>query len=143
MADTTQGKPPAKVSVRWDGEQRFDVGVAGKKETVRLDGNRDAGPSPVDMLIGALAACTGVDVVDILAKRRTPVEGMSINVVGDRANATPARITKVTLEYRIRGKGIERVHAERAIELAITKYCSVRDSLDPNLPIVWTLELQD
>jgi putative redox protein len=143
VADTTQGKPPAKVSVRWDGEQRFDVGVTGKKETVRLDGHRDAGPSPVDMLIGALAACTGVDVVDILAKRRTPVEGMSINVVGARADATPARVTKVTLEYRIRGKGIERVHAERAIELAVTKYCSVRDSLDPNMPIEWTLELQD
>ena len=143
MTETTQGKPPSKVSVRWDGEHRFDVGVAGKKETVRLDGHRDAGPSPVDMLIGALAACTGVDVVDILAKRRTPVEGMSINVVGERANATPARVVKVTLEYRIRGKGIERTHAERAIELAITKYCSVRDSLDPNLPIDWTLELQD
>jgi len=143
VTDTTQGKPPAKVTVRWDGEQRFDVGVTGKKETVRLDGHRDAGPSPVDMLIGALAACTGVDVVDILAKRRTPIEGMSINVIGERANTTPARVTKVTIEYRIRGKGIERVHAERAIELAVTKYCSVRDSLDPNLPIEWTLELQD
>jgi len=143
VTDATQGKPPSKVTVRWDGEQRFDVGVTGKKETVRLDGNRDAGPSPVDALLGALVACTGVDVVDILAKRRTPVEGMSITVVGERANEIPARITKVTIEYRIRGKGIERVHAERAIELAVTKYCSVRNSLDPNLPIEWTLALQD
>jgi putative redox protein len=130
------------VSVRWDGEQRFDVSVTGRKETIRMDGHRDSGPSPVDSLIGALAACTGVDVVDILAKRRTPVEGMSINVIGERANATPARIVKVTLEYKIRGAGIERVHAERAIDLAVTKYCSVRDSLDPNLRIEWTLQLE-
>ncbi len=143
MADTTQGKPPSKVTARWDGEQRFDVGVTGKKETVRIDGNRDAGPSPVDTLLGSLAACTGVDVVDILAKRRTPVEEMSINVIGERANSTPSRVTKVLLEFRIRGKGIERVHADRAIELAVTKYCSVRDTLDPNMPIEWTLELQD
>jgi putative redox protein len=33
------------------------------------------------------------------------------------------------------------VHAERAIELAVTKYCSVRDSLDPNMPVTWSLEL--
>jgi putative redox protein len=35
------------------------------------------------------------------------------------------------------------VHAERAIDLAVTKYCSVRDSLDPALPIEWTLELDE
>lgn len=143
MSDAPKVKPPSKVTVRWDGEQRFDAGVTGKKELIRMDGNRDAGPSPVDTLIGALAACTGVDVVDILAKRRTPVEGMTIQVTGDRASTTPARITRVLLEYRIRGAGIERVHAERAIELAVTKYCSVRDSLDPNLPIEWTLALEE
>ncbi len=142
MADTTQGKPPSKVTVRWDGGQRFDAGVTGKREVIRLDGNRDAGPSPVDTLLGALAACGGVDVVDILAKRRTPVEGMTIAVTGERANATPARVTKILLEFRIRGAGIERVHAERAIELAVSKYCSVRDSLDPNIPIEWTLTLE-
>lgn len=141
MSETPQGKPPSKVTVRWDGEQRFDAHVTGKKETIRIDGTRDAGPSPVDTLLGALAACSGVDVVEILAKRRTPVEGMSINVVADRANATPSRVTKVLLEFRIRGSGIERAHAERAIELAVTKYCSVRDTLDPDLPIEWSLTL--
>ena len=43
--------------------------------------------------------------------------------------------------YDVDPSGIERVHAERAIELAVTKYCSVRDSLDPNLPVEWSLEL--
>jgi putative redox protein len=143
VSDAPKVKPPSKVTVRWDGEQRFDAHVTGKKETIRMDGNRDAGPSPVDTLLGALAACTGVDVTDILAKRRTPVEGMSISVTGERATTTPARVTKVLLEFRIRGKGIERVHAERAIELAVTKYCSVRDTLDPNMPIEWTLALEE
>lgn len=136
-------KPPSKVTVRWDGDQRFDAGVTGKAQTIRMDGNRDAGPSPVDTLLAALAGCTGVDVVEILAKRRTPVEGMTISVVGERAQAVPARVVEVQLEYRIRGAGIERAHAERAIELAVTKYCSVRDSLDPNLPIAWTLVLEE
>jgi putative redox protein len=143
VSDAPKLKPPSKVTVRWDGEQRFDAHVTGKKEAIRMDGHRDAGPSPVDTLLGALAACTGVDVTEILAKRRTPVEGMSISVTGERATTVPARVTKVLLEYRIRGKGIERVHAERAIELAVTKYCSVRDTLDPNLPVEWTLALEE
>jgi putative redox protein len=36
---------------------------------------------------------------------------------------------------------IERVHAERAIDLSVSKYCSVRNSLDPEMPIEWVLEL--
>jgi putative redox protein len=45
--------------------------------------------------------------------------------------------------FRIAGDGIEREQAERAIELAVNKYCSVRDSLDPSIPIEWTLLLNE
>lgn len=136
------GKPPSRVSLTWAGGHRFDAGRTAGGPTIRLDASGETGPSPVDALLSALAGCTGVDVVDILAKRRTPVESLEIGVVGERANGVPARITRVQLTYRIRGAGVERAHAERAIELAITKYCSVRDSLDPALPIDWTLELE-
>ena len=137
---------PKKVNhvvVRWDGAHRFDGSRKGNPHTIRIDADAATGPGPVDTLLCALAACTGTDVVDILEKRRTPVEGLSIEVTGDRAVATPARLTRIVLAYRIRGQGIERVHAERAIQLAVTKYCSVRDSLDANMPVEWTLELGD
>ena len=137
----TVGKPPAKVQVTWAGEHRFDGMRASGSPTIRMDASGVTGPSPVDALLCALAGCTGVDVVDILAKRRTPVSALSIDVTGERYAGVPGRVTKITLAYRIIGAGVEREHAERAIELAVTKYCSVRDSLDPNMPIVWTLEL--
>ena len=132
-----------EVTVRWDGAHRFDGGRPGSTATIRLDASGETGPSPVDALLCALASCTGVDVVDILEKRRTPVASLDIAVTGQRADAVPARLTAVKLRYRISGAGIERAHAERAIELAVTKYCSVRDSLDPNLPVTWTLELSE
>ena len=132
-----------QVEVRWDGGHRFDAGRPGSAHTIRLDASAETGPGPVDALLCALAACTGVDVVDILEKRRTPVREVSMAVTGTRADATPARLTAIALSYRIRGAGNERVHAERAIELAVTKYCSVRDSLDPAMPVTWTLDLGD
>lgn len=134
-------KPPATVRVTWDGDHRFDGVRATGSPAIRMDSTGVTGPSPVDTLLCALAACTGIDLVDILAKRRTPVEALAIDVVGDRFNGVPGRVTRVLINYTLSGTGIERVHAERAIELAITKYCSVRDSLDPNMPIEWTLEL--
>ncbi len=134
------GRPPARVAVAWAGHHAFDVGRPGGP-TVRLDGSARTGPSPVDALLSALAACTAVDVVDILAKRRTPLEALEIEAVGDRSEGTPGRLTRVELVYRMRGAGVERAHAERAVELAVTKYCSVRDSLDPAMPVTWRVEL--
>ena len=136
-------KKENRVVVRWDGDHRFDASRLGSKHAIRIDADAVTGPGPVDTLLSALAACTSVDVVDILEKRCTPVEGLTVEVIGTRANAIPARLTHVTLVYRMRGQGIERAHAERAIELAVTKYCSVKDSLDPAMAVEWVLELAD
>ena len=133
-------RPPNRVRATWAGAHRFDAGRPGGP-TVRIDASGETGPGPVDALLYALATCTAVDVVDILEKRRTPVESLTIDVVGHRFDGVPRRLVHVRLEYTITGAGIERAHAERAIELAVTKYCSVRDSLDPKLPVEWALTL--
>ena len=135
------GKPPARVQVTWAGDQQFDVAV-GSAPPARLDGRGQSGPGPVSALVGALASCVAIDVVEILAKRRTPVRSLDVEAIGERANAVPARVTRALLRFRIAGAGLERVHAERALELAVTKYCSVRDSLDPATPVEWELELE-
>lgn len=133
-------KPPSRITVKWAGEHLFDTGREGAA-VARFDGDGKAAQTPPDALLSALASCASVDVVDILAKRRTPVESLQVDVVGERVNTTPRRFHHITLNFRIGGKGIERDQAERAIELAVTKYCSVRDSLRDDIKVGWTLEL--
>jgi len=133
-------KPPVHLRITWAGGSRFDGGRPGRP-TARMDGSGETGPSPVDTLINALAGCAAVDVVEILAKRRTPVETLVIEAHAQRADAVPARVTSVRLDYHIAGVGIDRENAERAIELAITKYCSVRNSLNPDIPVEFSLTL--
>lgn len=130
------------IVAHWVEGEAFDVGQPGQA-TVRIDGTRLTGPGPVDMLLCALATCSSMDVVSILAKRRTPVATLDIDVRGERANAIPAKLTSIVMIYRITGEGIDRESAERAIDLALNKYCSVRDSLDPAIPIEWTLVLNE
>ena len=108
---------------------------------MRLDASGETAQSPVDALLSALASCTAVDVVDILAKRRTPVESLHVDAVGDRVDTVPRRFRHITLTYRIGGEGIEEEQANRAIELAVTKYCTVRSSLAPDIIVDWKLEL--
>ena len=129
-----------RIAVNWKGERIFDAGREGRP-SILIDGDGNASISPPDALLAALGSCVSVDVVDILAKRRTPVEKYSVEVVGERAETTPRRFVHITLNISITGAGIERAHANRAIDLAVNKYCSVRDTLDLNMPVVWNLEL--
>ncbi len=138
-----QGKKRVNhIVAHWSQGEAFDAGEPGKA-TVRIDGNKVTGPGPVDMLLCALATCSAIDVVSILANRRTPLSSLDIDVRGERAQAVPARLTSIAIIYRITGDGIDRESAEMAIDLALNKYCSVRDSLDPNIPIEWTVVLNE
>jgi putative redox protein len=133
-------KPPVNLRITWAGEKRFDGGRPGRP-TQRIDGDGTTAPSPVDTLINSFAACSAVDVVDILAKRRTPVASMYIDAHAERADAVPARVVSVRLDFHIDGEGIDRANAERAIELAVAKYCSVGASLDPAISVAFSLTL--
>jgi putative redox protein len=132
--------PVNQIRAVWQGAQRFDTGRVGGP-VARLDGTNETGQSPVDALLSALVTCSGVDVVDILAKRRTPVERCVIDVTAVRRADTPRRVLRFDIGYRIDGGGIERQHAERAIALAIEKYCTVAATLKSDIVIETTLTL--
>lgn len=128
------------VGVEWKGGWAFDAGKPGRP-TIHIDGHSKEGPSPPETLLGALAACTGVDVVEMLTKRKTPPASIDISVTAERSGSTPRRITKAHLAFRITGAGIDHKQTMRAIELSVTRYCTVRDTLDPEMPVTWSLEL--
>jgi putative redox protein len=130
------------VHVAWAGGEAFDGGRPGQT-TMRVDGTGETGPGPVDAVLIGLASCSSIDIVQILAKRRTPVRALTVDVVGHRVDGTPRRLTRIELEFHIAGDGIEREHAERAIALGLDKYCSVRDSLAKDIAIEWKLVLAD
>lgn len=139
-SDAQTPKPPSRVRVKWVGEHLFDTGRE-NGPVARFDGDGKTAQTPPDALLSALASCVSVDVVDILAKRRTPVESLQVDVVGERVDTTPRHFRHITLNFAIGGKGIERDQAERAVELAVTKYCSVRDSLREDIEVEWRLHL--
>ena len=126
--------PPNVIHAAWLGEHRVDTGRRDGPVT-QLDGSARSGQSPPDAILSSLAACSGIDVVDILAKRRTPVERLTIDVEGDRRETAPRRFVAVRITYHVDGAGIEAVHAERAVALAFEKYCSVSSSLAPDIAV--------
>jgi putative redox protein len=142
MTEVTAGvKPPQKIIAVWKGEQEFDTSKIGGP-TSRIDGHGVSGQGPMETLLSALATCSAMDVVGILRKQRTPATSLEVEVTGTRHNASPRRLKHALLLFRISGPGIEREQALKAIELSVTKYCSVRDSLDPAVSVEWDVELK-
>ena len=131
-------RPTITVRATWDGEHRFDTGRPGGP-VARFDGSARTGQNPVDAIMSALAACVGIDVVDILGKRRTPPSRFVVETHAERRAEHPRRVEHVKMDFVVDGDGIEIVHTERAVALALEKYCSVAATLAPGVVIDTTV----
>ncbi|MEX1183742.1 MAG: OsmC family protein [Gemmatimonadota bacterium] len=127
------------IAVDWNGEGRF-TGTTPDGATLELNTNRGGAPGPVQALIISLASCLAIDVVEILAKRRTPAASLRVEVEYDRAETAPRRLTAVDLRFIVETAS-EAVHVERAVEMVLDRYCSVASSLDPAIPITTRVEV--
>lgn len=130
--------PP--IEVQWRDGLVFEAGRPAAP-TVRIDGDARSAPSPFDLLLAAIASCASVDVVTILEKQRTPVRSLAVRVAADRVDSTPRRLSAAVLHFRIAAPGATPEKATRAVELAVTKYCSVRSSVRDDAAVTWTVEL--
>ena len=130
----------APIDVQWVGGLNFETGRPGGPK-VRIDGDAQSAPGPFDVLLAAIATCASVDVVVILEKQRTPVQALGVRVEANRVDATPRRLASAILHFKITAPGSTVEKATRAIELAVTKYCSVRSSLIADATVSWTVEL--
>jgi len=140
MADARPTPVNTTVTATWLAAHSFEVrGTTGSP--IIIDGDKIDGLGPVDTVLGALASCSAVDVLDILDKRRSPAQKLEVVVSAVRRGKAPKRLVGVRLEFRLTGPSIEEVHAERAIELAVEKYCSVAASLAKDITFSTVLVL--
>lgn len=117
----------------WQGGLKF-MGQSGSGHSIMMDaatehGGLNAGARPMEVLLEALAGCTGMDVISMLRKQRQPIEGLEIYVRGQQAEQHPKKYTDIVIEYVIRGMGISPEAVERAIRLSEEQYCSVSATL--------------
>jgi putative redox protein len=131
---TAPAKPVATIRAVWQGEHRFDTGHA-SNPTVRIDSSGATGLRPTEALLSALATCSAIDVVDILAKRRTPLSALEVEVAGERNPTPPRRFLAIDLTFHLTGAAVDRTHAERAVALSLERYCSVASSLARDIVI--------
>ena len=122
-------------------KQQFQFQGCGKNNLpVIVDGEANAGNSPMELVLIALCGCTGYDVVSILQKKREPLTGLEISVEAERAPEPPRIYTHIKLLYRVMGN-VTRKSVEDAVRLSEEKYCSVGAMLSKSARITHEIKL--
>ncbi len=129
----------SQATVNWIDEMKFEA-VTPEGYSFIIDGKRQEGVGAMDLLLYGLAGCTAVDVVIILKKQRQPVEGVTVNVSGERANEHPKVFTKIHIEYIVKGD-LKPEKVERAIQLSEEKFCSASAMLRKTADITHSYQI--
>ena len=128
-------------SIQWIGEEKFvATSPSGHAITIDSDRTSNKAPGPMELVLMALGACTGTDVVSILKKKRQKLESLEVICSGERASEPPTVWTKLEVLYRLRGV-LDEAAVKRAIELSEQKYCSVSDMLQKTATLTWRHEI--
>ncbi|MFA5511655.1 MAG: OsmC family protein [Candidatus Kapaibacterium sp.] len=86
-------------------------------------GGTGVGSSPMVVMLEAMAACSFLDVLSIIKKKRKQVDDLQIIVDGKRAEEHPKVYETVHLHFILTSPDAEQNDLERAMELSQTKYC--------------------
>jgi putative redox protein len=128
-------------TVKWIDGKQF-IGIDSTRHSVVLSTpNEGVGIKPSDLLLLAVAACTAVDVVEILEKKRTPLTSLEISSSGEQDQAPPWTFRKIHLHYKVSGKNLTEKAVAQAIQLSEEKYCSVAATIRATAEITTDFEI--
>ena len=117
-----------RVSLRHEGGLRFVAGTGSGHEIVIDNAAGDTGARPTELVLAAIAGCTAMDVVEIMAKKRQVVDRYSVQVTGTQREKAPNIYTDITILHVVEGN-VETAAVARSIELSATRYCTVSAQL--------------
>jgi len=131
-----------KATVHWSGDEFF-IGTtpSGVSQAIDVKGDRKSAPSPLEMLLVSVAACTAADVISILLKKRQDVRAYDVNVTGERVDEHPRKFIKFHINHIVQGRSVSEKALADAIELSDTKYCSVAATVRPTAEITTSYEI--
>ncbi|MDI9441174.1 MAG: OsmC family protein [Firmicutes bacterium] len=135
-----------EAKVRWNGKMGF-IGTSGSNHIVPMDvreesGGDGAAASPMEMVLLALAGCSGVDIALIVKKKRLKVRDFEILVSGERADEHPRVFTEIDMTFIFEGEDLKAKPLEDAVRLSLDRYCSVAGMVRKTAEINWRVEIR-
>ena len=121
--------------MEWTGETTM-AGINAAGQRISMDW--ETGPSPMQLMLQMVGACSLVDVVVGLKDR--VFTGAWVEMDSTRAEESPRVFTSMTMVYHVEGD-VPRKLVERVVAKSHEKYCSVSNSLDATIKVDWSVVL--
>ena len=136
-----------KARIKWVEDRTF-LGQSGTGHNVVLGTahgpeGRTPGPSPMELVLIGTGGCSAFDVVHILEKGREPVKDCTVELEAERATEDPKVFTRIHMHFVVKGRGLAKSKAERAVSLSVEKYCSASAMLAKTATITHDVEVID
>jgi putative redox protein len=134
-----------KTVTNWVSALAFDA-TADSNHTVRIDtsvggGGLGSGMNPKKMVLGALSACSGMDVVEVLKKMKVAFTKLEIVAEADQTEDHPKVYKSIEMIYRVDATADDLDKVKRAVSLSQEKYCGVSAMLAKHCSINYSIEL--
>lgn len=131
-----------KTKIDWTEKMAFS-GITPSGHEIKMDaaeevGGTNSGARPTELLLNAVAGCTGIDIISILNKMRLNPTTFYMEVEGKRAEDHPKRFTDINIHYVLAGD-LPEDKVIRAIQLSKDKYCSVSHSLSASITATYSI----
>jgi putative redox protein len=131
-----------EATVHYAGDEFFiGTSPSGHAQAIDTKGDRHSAPTPMEMLLVSVAACTAVDVISILEKKRQDVTDYNVKITGERKDEHPRAFVKFHIHHIVQGRSVSEKAVADAIELSDTKYCSVAATVRPTAEITTSYEI--
>jgi putative redox protein len=128
-----------KTTTIWQKDQQFKS-YHGKNE-IKIDGKREDGFGAKALVLSAIAACSGIDIVDILSKMRVDFSDFEIETAAEQTEEHPRVFKDIFVTYKLRTGKSNEEKVKKAIDLSLDKYCGVSAMLKKNSPIHYKLQI--
>ncbi|MDQ7094914.1 OsmC family protein [Desulfosporosinus sp. PR] len=134
-----------KVTVKYIKGMYFQ-GEGSSKVVTHIDtavtaGGSGHGSNPMELLLMAIAGCSGMDVVSILGKMQVKFRRFETTVEGERASDHPKVFKDIEVVYKFWGESLPEDKLQRAVRLSMEKYCSVANMVDKAANLTYRIEI--
>ena len=136
------------IKVEWKGQRVFEAnpptGNRFLMDAYPESGGHDQGPAPLEAFLASGAACSAMDVLQILEKKRQKVTSYRIEVDGDRSaeGAYPRPFLSLVFRHILEGEDLDETAVEQAVRLSDEKYCTVISTLRATPQVSSTFEVR-
>jgi putative redox protein len=114
-----------RAELRHEGGMRFAATTGSGRAIVFGDDAERGEHSPVEVVAAALAACSAMDVVSIMVKKRQRIDSYTVSVEAVQRTPYPQVYTRIDLLHTVEGPSVSEEAVRRCIELSATIYCPV------------------